>query len=218
VTTGHTDHTRSDIAWLGTRLQHLQTLSATLAGARTEQEAVAATLNPGLDVFEADQAVIAMLDESGTMFRIVAVSGYPDQVEADWSIFPNSDEFPLSAAVRQRQPVIVDGPEELIRRYPKLQGTGRSAALVCLPMGDFGGIALGYDREKTFGDAELEFMTAVVRQCSEAIRRTAFDAERGRRAERLALLAEAGAAFARSLDYRTTLGEVANLAVPAMAD
>ena len=103
--TGHIDHTRSDITWLGTRLQHLQTLSATLAGARTEQQAIEATLNPGLDVFEADQAVIAMLDESGTVFRIVAVSGYPDQVEADWSMFPNSDEFPLSAAVRTRQPV-----------------------------------------------------------------------------------------------------------------
>jgi serine phosphatase RsbU (regulator of sigma subunit) len=218
VTGSRTDHTRSDITWLGTRLQHLQTLSATLAGALTEQQAIEATLNPGLDVFEADQAVIAMLDESGTLFRIVAVSGYPDQVEADWSMFPNSDEFPLSDAVRTQQPVVVYGPEELIRRYPKLEGTGRSAALVCLPMGDFGGIALGYDREMAFGDAELEFMTAVVRQCSEAIRRTSFDAERGRRAERLALLAEAGAAFARSLDYRTTLGEVANLAVPAMAD
>ena len=94
--TGHIDQTRSDITWLGTRLQHLQTLSETLAGARTEQEAIEATLNPGLDVFEADQAVIAMLDESSTVFRIVAVSGYPDQVEADWSMFPNSDEFPLS--------------------------------------------------------------------------------------------------------------------------
>ena len=75
--TGHTDHTRSDITWLGTRLQHLQTLSATLAGARTEQQAIEATLNPGLDVFEADQAVIAMLDESGTVFRIVAVQRLP---------------------------------------------------------------------------------------------------------------------------------------------
>ena len=105
--TADTDQTRSDIAWLGSRLQHLQTLSATLAGARTEQEAIEATLNPGLDVFEADQAVIAMLDESGTVFRIAAVRGYPDQVEADWAMFPNTDEYPLSAAVRTRQPVIV---------------------------------------------------------------------------------------------------------------
>ena len=120
-----------------------------------------------------------MLDKSGTVFRIAAVHGSRPG-RGRLVDLPNSDEFPLSDAVRTQQPVIVYGPEELIRRYPKLEGTGRSAVLVCLPMGDFGGIALGYDREMEFGDAELEFMTAVVRQCSEAIRRTAFDAERGR--------------------------------------
>src|SRR6185503_596745 len=69
-----------------------------------------------------------------------------------------------------------------------------------------------------FSPSEVEFMTAVARQCAEAVRRTALDAERGRRAERLALLAEAGAVFARTLDYRATLAEVANLAVPRLAD
>ena len=197
------DLSTADVEWLGLRLQHLQTLSAALGAATTEQQAIDATLNRGLDVFEADQAVIATLDESRTQFQIAAVRGYPAEVEANWSSFANTDEFPLADAVLRREPVIIHGPDELIRRYPTMVGTARSALLVCLPMGDFGGIALGYDREVTFTDRELEFMTAVVRQCSEAIRRTALDAERSRRAERLVLLADAGAAFARSLDYRT---------------
>jgi GAF domain-containing protein len=212
------DPAAAGIEWLRTRLQHLQTLSAALASARTEQQAIDAALNRGLDVFEADQAVIATLDDSGSRFRIAAVRGYPGRVEADWSTFPNSDEYPLSEAVRRREPIIVYGPDELIRRYPKLGGYARSSVLVCLPMGEFGGIALGYERAITFGEAEVEFMTAVARQCAEAIRRTELDAERRRRAQRLALLAEAGAAFTRTLDYRTTLAEVANLAVPRLAD
>lgn len=212
------DPTGVGIEWLRERLQHLQTLSAALASARTEQQAVEATLNPGLAVFEADQAVIATLDERADVFRIVATLGYPTNIQNDWSVFPNSDDYPLSEAVRRQEPVIVYGPGELLRRYPKLAGTERSAALVCLPMGGVGGIALGFDREVTFSLSEIEFMTAVARQCADAIRRTALDAERGRRAQRLALLAEAGAVFARTLDYRATLAEVANLAVPRLAD
>lgn len=213
-----TDPAATGIEWLRERLQHLQTLSAALAAARTEQQAIEAALNRGLDLFEADHAVIATLDEAGAHFRIRAVRGYPEQVEIDWSTFPNSDEYPLSEAVRQQEPIILYGPDEMVRRYPKLANDARSAALVCLPMGDFGGIALGYDREITFSEAELDFMRAVARQCAEAIRRTELDGERRRRAQRLALLAEAGTVFARSLDYRTTLAEVAQLAVPRLAD
>jgi GAF domain-containing protein len=212
------DPAPAGIEWLRERLQHLQSLSQSLASATTEQQAIDAALNHGLDVFEADQAVIATLDETGSGFRIAAIRGYPGQVAREWSSFPNTDDYPLSEAVRQQQPIIVYGPEELAQRYPKLVGTSRSAALVCLPMGDFGGIALGYDREITLTEAELDYMSAVARQCGEAIRRTVLDAERRRRAQRLALLAESGAAFARTLDYRTTLADVANLAVPRLAD
>jgi serine phosphatase RsbU (regulator of sigma subunit) len=205
------------IDWLQNRLQYLQTLSAALADARTEQQAIDATLNRGLAVFEADQAVVATLREAGD-FRIRAVSGYGASVEAEWATFPNSDEYPLSEAVRHQQPVVVQGAAELARRYPKLAETARSATLICLPMGEFAGVALGYDRERLLNEAELEFMTAVARQCGEAIRRAQLDAERRRRGQGVALLAEAGAVFAGSLDYERTLADVASLAVPRLAD
>ena len=216
--TGSSELSAAGVEWLGARLQHLQTLSAALAAARTEAEAIDATLDQGLALFEADQAVIATLDDAGREFRIAGMRGYSGQVHSDWATFPNSDDYPLSEATRRGEPVVVAGPDELIRRYPRLAGTERSEVLVCLPMGEFGGIALGYDREVALPPEELEFMAAVARQCSEAIRRTTLDAERRRRARRLGLLAEAGAAFSRSLDYRTTLLEVANLAVPGLAD
>jgi GAF domain-containing protein len=207
-----------DIEWLQSRLQHLQTLSAALAAARSEQQAIDATLNRGMALFEADQAVVATLDDADSCFHIRAVSGYDAPVREQWAVFPDSDDYPLPEAVRQQRPVIVHGAEELGRRYPKLARSASSAALVCLPMGQFAGVALGYDREPNLGEAEVEFMTAVAQQCGEAIRRAQLDAERSRRTQRLALLAEAGAVFARTLDYRATLAEVAKLAVPRLAD
>ncbi|HEY0389595.1 MAG TPA: SpoIIE family protein phosphatase [Gaiellales bacterium] len=204
------------IDWLQQRLQHLQALSAALAAARSEQRAIEATLDSGLAVFEADQAVVATLDDAGGAFRVRALRGYSG-IER-WGSFPNSDEFPLSEAVRHQRAVITHGAAELIERYPKLGGTARSATLVCLPLGEAAGVALGYDVERHFSNAELDFMTAVGQQCGEAIRRAQLDAERRRRSQRLALLAEAGEAFAGTLDYRATLTEVANLAVPQLAD
>ena len=206
------------IEWLQQRLQHVQALSAALAAARTEQRAVDATLDNGMTVFEADQAVVAILDDGGTAFHVRALRGYPDQTRENWGKFPNNDDFPLSEAVRHQRPVITQGEDDLITRYPKLGGTARSATLVCLPLGETAGVALGSDAERHFSDAELEFMMAVAQQCGEAILRAQLDEERRRRSRRLALLAEAGQAFARTLDYRETLAEVANLAVPQLAD
>jgi GAF domain-containing protein len=211
------DPASQGIEWLQSRLQHLQTLSAALADARGEQQAIDATLNRGLVVFEADQAVVATVDDSGD-FRIRAISGYADGVQTEWAVFANSDEYPLSEAVRHQRPVVVHGAAELVRRYPKLVGTARSATLICLPMGEFAGVALGYAREHGLSEAELEFMSAVARQCGEAIRRAQLDTERQRRSQRVALLAEAGAVFASSLDYEKTLADVASLAVPGLAD
>jgi GAF domain-containing protein len=199
------------------RLQHLQQLAEALTAAASEEEAIDATLTKGVAVFAADQAVIATLDATGTRFTIVAARGY-DGVQETWATFPNTNDYPLSEAVDRGTPVVVQGPTELARRYPAMAAAGRSATLVCLPMGDFGGIALGYAEEQALEAADLEFMQAVARQCADAIRRTALDAERRRRTESLALLAEAGAALAKSLDPRATLAEVARLAVPRLAD
>jgi len=206
------------IEWLQQRLHHLQALSAALAAARSEQRAIDATLDSGMAVFEADQAVVAILDGGGAAFQVRALRGYPDQTRQSWGKFPNTDDFPLSEAVRSQRPVITQGEADLVARYPKLGGTARSATLVCLPLGETAGVALGYDTERHFSDAELEFMVAVAQQCGEAILRAQLDDERRRRSRRLALLAEAGQVFARTLDYRETLADVATLAVPQLAD
>ena len=211
------DHETPVADRLRERLQHLQQLGEALTAATSEEEAIDATLTQGVAVFAADQAVIATLDATGSRFAIVASLGY-DGVLETWATFPNTNDYPLPEAVDQGRPVVVHGPEELARRYPAMASAGRSATLVCLPMGDFGGIALGYAEEQTLEPGDLEFMQAVARQCADAIRRTALEAERRRRTEGLALLAEAGAALAKSLDPRATLAEVARLAVPRLAD
>jgi serine phosphatase RsbU (regulator of sigma subunit) len=204
------------------RLLHLQRLSAALAAAVTRDDAINAALDHGLAVFGADQAVVALLDREAREYQIIAARGYGANLEREWGRFPDSDRFPLPEAVRRGEPIVVDGPQDLIERYPDLAGTERSATLVCLPLGAIGGFALGYARRVTFDEEELEFMTAVARQCAEAVRRAEAEAlertERERRERSLEFLAEAGRELSASLDYRLTLRRVAELAVPRLAD
>jgi PAS domain S-box-containing protein len=157
------------------RLAHLQQLSVALAAAGTLSEALDATLDLGLAVFRADQALIATLEPDRLRFRALAMRGYPAAVLEHWRVFPATDQFPLPEAVQHQRPVIVRGPEELVARYPLLAGTERSATLICLPMGRVGGIALGYERPPAIDEDELEFMAAVARQCGEAVQRTLLD-------------------------------------------
>ncbi|MFL6041641.1 MAG: GAF domain-containing protein, partial [Gaiellales bacterium] len=174
---------------LQSRLLHLQRLSVALASAVSQKEAIDAALDHGMAVFGADNAVVALLDKAADEFETVALRGYPKDLARTWGRFPNSDRFPLPEAVQLGRPVVVGGPKQLVERYPDLAGTERSATLVCLPMGKIGGFALGYDRKIDLDDEELEFMTAVARQCAEAVRRAAlYEGEALERAQKDAIV------------------------------
>ena len=86
------------------RLAHLQRLSVALAAASTLSEAVDATLDLGLAVFRADQALIATLEPDRQRFRSLALRGYPPALLDQWRVFPASDQFPLPEAVHHQRP------------------------------------------------------------------------------------------------------------------
>src|SRR5207247_1261003 len=79
---------------LALRLAHLQQLSVALAAASTVNEALDATLDLGLAVFRADQALVATLEPDRQRFRALAMRGYPQAVLEHWREF-------LAAAARQ---------------------------------------------------------------------------------------------------------------------
>ena len=101
--TGSSELSAAGIEWVRERLQHLQTLSAALASARTEREAIDATLDRGLEVFEADQAVIASLDDTGRRFRIVGTRGYPGSGRVGLVDLPELGGLPDRAGVTRRR-------------------------------------------------------------------------------------------------------------------
>jgi signal transduction histidine kinase/ActR/RegA family two-component response regulator len=83
----------------------------------------------------------------------------------------------------------------------------------------FGVIALGETREQLrFGPADLKLAATLARQCAQALDRARlYDVERRSR-EQAAVLLEAGALLASSLDPETTLRTLVRIATPTLGD
>jgi signal transduction histidine kinase len=96
------------------------------------------------------------------------------------------------------------------------------ASMLVIPLiidqGAAGSLAFYFRERRAFSPDEIELARALGRLAAAAIRTAALHGDQLRREQEALFLAKAGAALARSLDYRETLAAVAQLAVPQIAD
>ena len=174
-------------------------------------------------------AASLVLARDGHAPEMVASHGYTDVV-----LNPASELYsgpnPLMDALHDGTPVWLGGEEELHERYPLLAAypkSGRAWAALPLQLDGrrIGALALSYDEPQPFPADDRSFMLLIAQQCAQALERArlhSMEVSARVRAEfaerRLALLAEASARLAASLDYLASLANLANLAVPEVAD
>jgi GAF domain-containing protein len=207
---------------LANRLARLQDISASLAAARTRDEVGDVVAARAADVLGATVGTLCLLTGHGTELEVVRSNGV--DLDERWRRFPLDAALPASEAVRTNQPVLVRSVAERDRRYPGLIGVEPrdEHALICLPLsvGDrrLGAVTLTFPASRTVDDEEIGFLRSLATECAQALDRANALADARSASEKLAFLAAASAELARSLDYETTLGAVARLAVPRLAD
>ncbi len=173
---------------------------------------------------EAVQAAVSTLIlRDGDHLEIAGQVGVATEKATRWARFGVADANPASEAVRTRQPVVAATHEEVLRRYPGMAAdTPANRSVVNLPLRTpnavLGAVGLTFEDNWNPGPFELDFLMTFADACAQAISRV--QATDGGRAERrrLQFLARASVELATSLDYRTTLTNVAHLAVPELAD
>jgi serine phosphatase RsbU (regulator of sigma subunit) len=175
-------------------------------------------------VAEAIQAAVSTLMlREGDELVLVGTYGVRAGVQSAFGRFPVADANPASEAARTGAAVVLGASDDIGGRYPSIASwmpPGRS--LICLPL-HAGGPAVGvigltFDEDWIPGTGELDFLTAFADSCAQAIRRVRATQQAAEQARRLTFMADASAELASSLDYRTTLSNVAALAVPSLAD
>jgi GAF domain-containing protein len=196
------------------RTSALQAVTAALGPALSEAKIAEATVVQGISASGARAGAIGLLRPSGQI-EMARVEGYEQDGRGYWRSFHVTDPFPLSTAVREKQPVVIRSREERDERFPALSHVGEMVdhAMVCLPLmiGDraIGGLVASFPPGTEFDDARLSFLTALAEQCSQALDRAwAYEREQRSR-ERLDDLSEISRALASSLE----LGQVTSLVV-----
>jgi K+-sensing histidine kinase KdpD len=205
------------------RAERLQAVAGALSGELSARETADAVLREGIQTLGAGSGVVCVLDETGTTLSILASAGYDRSGWGRWEQFPVDGPYPVSEAVRLREPVLISTTEEYLARYPDLAPSVREAgSALVLPLldkaGAIGGVYYRFADTRSFGPEDAAYLSALGQMCAAALERARLHDRERRSAERSVFLARASALLASSLDVEATVDQVAALAVPTLAD
>ena len=207
------------------RSRLLQAFAAALNESSGIAQVARACVEYGMEVLGASAGSLGVLAGGGSEIQILHSHGYAAEVAARWARFPLTPGRPLSEAVREGQPRIMASRAEVEARYPGMAAEfarARTEAYIAIPVGArgqvIGGLSFSFSGEQQFDDSELAVLLTLGEQAAQALERArALEAEQRLR-ERAEVLAESGAVLAESLDIGATLGALARLVVPRVAD
>jgi GAF domain-containing protein/anti-sigma regulatory factor (Ser/Thr protein kinase) len=208
---------------LAARLRRLQQLTAELTIAADPQRVADIVVAHAREAFDSTGASLCLLESPDTL-RIIAILGVPDNLVAQYQTFDLHAHLPASEASRSNAPVLVRDRAELLDRYPELTAAApREGGLIVVPLRSagraVGAISLHFPADRDIGGHdELAFLSSLADAAAQAIDRARAQAAAREATQKLTFLADASAELATSLDYRSTLTNVAKLVVPRLAD
>jgi PAS domain S-box-containing protein len=185
---------RDITAWVEDRgrAERLQRVSAELSGAPRIASVAEVVLGQGRQALGASAGVIALLSADGRTFEIAAAEGFDENIRRDWREFSADLETPMGDAVRRRQPLFIDRPEQRATLYPALALPGSTTSATVPLIADervLGALTFRFDGEQPIEPNVRSFVIALGSQCAQAIDRARlYEAEKAARgrAERLA--------------------------------
>ncbi|MEO8607285.1 MAG: PAS domain S-box protein [Chloroflexota bacterium] len=208
------------------RAAGLQALTAALSEALTPQAVAEVIVEKGFPLVGSRIGSISLLEPDGKTVRILNMHTVANDVRENFMELARSVPTHVTDAIQTRQPVWVKNLEDYRAKYPemaeRLQSVTRSQAIASLPLISdgrvLGAIGMSFPQPRRFDAEDREFLQTIASQCAQAMQRALlYEAEQLAR-RRVTFLAEASAVLSSSLDYQITLKNMAQLAVPMMAD
>jgi GAF domain-containing protein len=202
-------------------MARIAAVTGELAAAQTMDDIVTVVASHVREAVQAAVSVLILRD--GDQLRVAGQRGVAAEKASRWATFALADANPASEAVRTGQPVVAATQHEVRRRYPAMAAdTPPQRSVVDLPLRAggqvIGAIGLTFEQNWEPGPFELEFLMTFADACAQAIRRVQATERADASSTQLQILAQASAELSRSLDYRQTLSNVAQLSVPSFAD
>ena len=203
-------------------LARLARVTSELATADSVEAVKQIIVTHAADAVGAPIATLSLRDAEDTL-RIIGLRGLAENQAARWRHYPVETATPSSRAVATGRVVTAVGRAEMLEQFPELRATLEGEqSVVGLPLRaadqTMGAIGLSFRGHRRLTPTELEFLEIVADTCAQALERINALEDAANQTAKLAFLADAAVELARSLDYETTLAQVARLAVPRFAD
>jgi len=209
------------------RISRLNTLTSSFAEALTQDAVAEVVVHQGVTLLGGDTCTlhVASEEDPGSL-QLVGQHGLAPDVVAQLRTVAVDGEGPSGVALHGEAPIYVETRAEYERRWPQVAASytgGRRvqafwSAALRMKGGPVGLLSMGFFVERRFTDEDRGFIQAVARQCGQALERARlYDAERHAN-ERLRLIADVSRILSLSLDYGTTLENLAASLVPQVAD
>jgi GAF domain-containing protein/anti-sigma regulatory factor (Ser/Thr protein kinase) len=199
----------------------LQAVTAALAAATDATAVGQVVLSEAVAALGASGGGLLVL--AGGHVDVTASVGY-DATTVERLRNETPDEpLPAVVALRTGEPVWIESRQERDTHFPDLVAIEPSTVALCaVPLvvegRTLGALRFSFDQPRLFDFDERRFVLTLAGQTAQALGRANAMADLAAANDKLAFLAEASAELSRSLDYRTTLTNVARLAVPRLAD
>ncbi len=210
------ERARSDLQH---RLLAMVGASSSLLGSPKVEDVVPASLALASSLIAADGYALWRLDAPSQAWRIESYSGVSDDFARRIVATDRNAPSPDSVEPVIAEDVSVD--ERLVGRLEAFGAEGiRSMLSVPMALGNevTAALAFYYRTPHVFSDVELETARALASLTTAALRTAELYDAQGRIQRQASFLAQAGEVLASSLNYRQTLGRIATLAVPSIAD
>lgn len=213
---------RSEAARVTERLNRLARVAGELQSVQDLPGVTNIVVSHMADAAGATTASLSVLVDDSTL-ALLGLRGAAAGAGARWATYPADDTTPAGRAVRTGRPLLLAGRELLEREFPEIElSAPGQRSLLCLPLRAgaraVGVMTLSFPSVVQADDAELEFYQIMADSCAQAVERIRAVETVEQQHAQLAFIAEASAELASSLDYESTLRNVAQMAVPHLAD
>lgn len=160
------------------RIARLQAVTAALSEALTMDEIARVVVHEGQAALKAATGALNLLVDDDTFEVVYTTSSRLAESERErWRRFPADLSFPVSDAVRTRQPLWLETDEERNARYPAILPLSEiypgAWAIVPLLVGEeaIGAVSWTFDKNQRLSEEERAFMMALGLLCAQALER-----------------------------------------------
>ena len=190
----------------------LQAVTDALSETMTRTEVANVLAREGLVALRAQACSVLLLDAGRDGFEALASSGPAEGRPPSRDQLAAVAEGPAAVAVRTREPVAAESPEEVRSRWPRLAGDRATLTAPLVVGGEaIGALHIGFREARTFDGADRSFVQTLARQCAQALERARLYEEEQHAREQAEKLAARLRRLQTVIDATFTTGSVDEL-------